>query len=764
MRAVILSLVSLALVGAAATAATDNDPYLWLTEIHGAKALAWVKKQNEKSDAVLKGDPSYRQDNDALLGVLNANDRIPEPRVVDHQWVFNFWQDASHVRGLWRRTTIADYANANPNWQVLLDVDKYDHDTGKNWVFQGADCTPSFGRCLVSLSPGGSDAHEVHEFDPKAGKFLDDGFSLAQAKSEARYVDDNTILFGTDFGPGTITPSSYPRIVKIWRRGEPLGAAKTVYEAKPDDMGANIAVFHGPYGVVPLVIRRISFFTADYFFVRPDGSTVQLPIPQGAEIKGVTQGQLIFTTREDWNPDSPSPCGRGQSEHAQHARIGGGVSGNTNTPSPELHRCARDSPPPARGGGKTIPQGSLLAFPVLAFAQTGKTQPVAVLYTPGPHAMISLAVGAGRDAVYAPIYENVIGSIHEFRFDNGKWRESVLALPKDGSTEVAATNDWGPEAYLTYESFTHPPALYQYDGSGAPKQIKSEPARFDASMITVTQNWATSRDGTKVPYFLIRAAGAKGAVPTILYGYGGFELSLNPWYWNDGHRPIYPAEPWFSKGGAIAVANIRGGGEFGPRWHQAALNEHRQRAFDDFAAVAMDLEHRGLTTPKQLGIVGASNGGVLTTVTMTQHPDLLGAVVSQRPLVDMLRYTEFGAGQSWAAEYGDPKNPQARAWLEKYSAYENVKPNVKYPPILFITETTDDRVTPIWARMMAAKMEDQGHDVLFNEALEGGHGPGATHAEEAQYWALSYTYFRQKLGLERGAGSGGAARTSAAPQ
>ncbi|HEY4113353.1 MAG TPA: prolyl oligopeptidase family serine peptidase [Rhizomicrobium sp.] len=718
MRALIIGLTSLALAAAAATAATDNDPYLWLTDIHGAKALAWVKKQNAKSDAVLKGDATYKQDDDALLTVLNANDRIPEPRVVDHQWVFNFWQDASHVRGLWRRTTIADYANASPNWQVLLDVDKYDHDTGKNWVFQGADCTPSFGRCLVSLSPGGSDAHEVHEFDPKAGKFLDDGFSLAQAKSEARYVDDNTILFGTDFGPGTITPSSYPRIVKMWHRGESISAAKTVYEAKPDDMGANIAVFHGPYGVVPLVIRRISFFTADYFFVKPNGSTVQLPIPQGAEIKGVTQGQLIFTLRDAWTPQ----------------------------------------------GGKQIAEGSLCAFPVLDFAKSGKTQPVAVLYTPGPHAMISLAVGAGRDAVYAPIYENVIGSIHEFRFDNGKWRESVLALPKDGSTEVAATNDWGPEAYLTYESFTHPPALYQYDGSGAPKQIKSEPARFDASMITVTQNWATSRDGTKVPYFLIRAAGAKGAVPTILYGYGGFELSLNPWYWNDGHRPIYPAEPWFSKGGAIAVANIRGGGEFGPRWHQAALNEHRQRAFDDFAAVAMDLERRGLTTPKQLGIVGASNGGVLTTVTMTQHPDLLGAVVSQRPLVDMLRYTEFGAGQSWAAEYGDPKNPQARAWLEKYSAYENVKPNVKYPPILFITETTDDRVTPIWARMMAAKMEDQGHDVLFNEALEGGHGPGATHAEEAEYWALSYTYFRQKLGLERGAGSGGAARTSAAPQ
>jgi prolyl oligopeptidase len=718
MRALIYGLASLALVAATATAATDNDPYLWLSDINGAKALAWVKTQNEKSDAVLKADPGYRQDYDAMLGVLNANDRIPEPRIVDHQWVFNFWQDAGHVRGLWRRTTVADYPNANPNWQVLLDVDKYDHDTGKNWVFQGADCTPAFGRCLIALSPGGSDAHEVREFDPKTGAFLDSGFSLAQAKSEARYVDDNTILFATDFGPGTVTPSSYPRIVKIWHRGEPITAAKTVYEAKPDDIGANVMVFQGPYGTVPIVRRQITFFTADYFFVKPDGSTVQLPIPKGAEIKGVTKGQLIFTTREDWTPP----------------------------------------------GGTSIAKGSLIAFPVLAFAQTGKMQAVVVLYTPGPHAMISLEVAAGRDAVYAPIYENVIGSIHEFRFDNGKWRETVLALPKDGSTEMAAANDWGPEAYLTYESFTHPPSLYQFDGRGAAKEIKSEPARFDANMITVTQNWATSRDGTKVPYFLIRPRGVSGAVPTILYGYGGFELSLNPWYWNDGHRPIYPAEPWFSKGGAIAVANIRGGGEFGPAWHQAALKENRQRAFDDFAAVAMDLENRGLTTPKQLGIVGASNGGVLTTVTMTQHPELLGAVVCQRPLVDMLRYTQFGAGASWVDEYGDPAKPNERAWLAKYSAYENVKPDVKYPPILFITETTDDRVTPIWARMMAARMEDQGHDVLFNEAAEGGHGPGATHAEEAEYWALSYTYFRQKLGFGVSSSAGGSVHSSAAPR
>lgn len=699
----IVAIIAAAGLGAAATAATDSDPYLWLSNIHGAKALQWVKAQTAKSDALLKHDPGYRKDYGALLEILNAKDRIPEPH-VDQRWVFNFWQDAEHVRGLWRRTTIADYDNLRPRWQILFDIDRYDRDTGKNWVWQGADCTPSFSRCLLALSPGGTDAHVIREFDPSTGKFLDDGFALSVAKSEARYIDENTILFATDFGPGSITPSSYPRIVKLWRRGEPLSAAKAIYQARPSDMAANVTVFRGPYGAAPLVTRRISFFAAEYFFVQPNGTTIKLPLPEGAEIKGVAQGQLIFTIRDDWRP----------------------------------------------AGGKPIGKGSLCAFPVLDFAAAGKLRPVTVLYTPGAHAMIDEGVSVGRDAAYAPIYVNVIGSIHEFRYAHGRWREAVLALPSGGSTAIPSTNDWGPEAYLTYQSFTTPPTLYRYDGASAPKAIKSEPVRFDASNLSVAQNWATSKDGTKIPYFIIRPKGANGPIPTILYGYGGFELSLTPWYWNDGHRPIYPGEPWFRYGGAIAVANIRGGGEFGPPWHQAALTYHRQRAYDDFEAVAEDIERRDISTPKQLGIVGASNGGLLVTAAMTERPDLFGAVVCQRPLIDMLRYTRFGAGASWVAEYGDPANAEMAAYIRTYSPYQNVNPYVQYPPVLFITETTDDRVTPVFARMMAAKMEDQGHNVLFNEATEGGHGPGSTHAEEAEYWALSYTFFRLKLGLQSG--------------
>jgi len=568
-------------------------------------------------------------------------------------------------------------------------------------VWKGADCAPHSDRCLVSLSPGGGDAVEIREFNIKTHKFVADGFSLPVAKSTARYIDGNTILFATDFGPGTITPSSYPRIVKLWKRGTPLTAATTVFTGRPDDMSVNPRVFHGRYGNIALIVRRPSFFKADYYYVRPNGSTLKLPLPEDAELRGITEGLLIASLQNAWTT-----------------------------------------------GGRTIPQGSLISFRVLDFVRTGRDPRIAVLYSPGPHAMVG-GVSAGESAVYAAIYENVKGSIHEFRFEDYryKWSDRRLDLPDDGSTEIVSTNDFGPQAYFTYQSFTHPPTLYAYDGRGRPKPIKTESARFDASSVTVNQYWATSKDGTKVPYFLIRPKTATGPVPTILYGYGGFQLSMTPWYWNDGHRPLYPAVPWFNRGGAIAIANIRGGGEFGPAWHQAALKYHRQRAYDDFEAVAADIEQRGLSTPKQLGIVGASNGGLLVSTVMVERPDLFAAVVCQRPLIDMIRYTRYGAGASWVGEYGDPADPKMAAYIRTYSPYQNVKKGVAYPPVLFITETSDDRVTPVFARMMAAKMEAQGHNVLFNEAAEGGHGPGSTHAEEASYWALSYTFLAKKLGL-----------------
>ncbi|HEY2070311.1 MAG TPA: prolyl oligopeptidase family serine peptidase [Rhizomicrobium sp.] len=688
------ALVSLAL--AAELTPDSPDPFLWLADIHGAKPLAWAKQQNDKTFARLRTDPEYRRDYNTILKVLDANDRIAEGQ-LDHGDVFNFWQDAHHVRGLWRKTTIADYRNADPHWQTLLDIDKLDADEHTPWVWQGADCAPGFTQCLLRLSPGGGDASAVREFDPNTGKFLTDGFTLAVAKSNATYVDKDTVLFATDFGPGSMTDSSYPRIVKIWHRGEPVSAAKTVFEVSKTDIAARPVVFRGPYGSIALVERGLSFFANEYSILRADGTMAKLPVPTSANLVDAIQGQLIFKLRDDWKEQS-------------------------------------------------FRQGSLIAFDVTEFAKSGKAK-YAVLFAPGERTTVE-DVSAGRDAVYAAVFHNVTGSVHAFRPKaDGTWSDETLDLPAGGSAGVVSANAWGPEAYFTYQSFLTPPTLYAYDGQGKPDAIKAEPARFDASNMTSEQFEATSADGTKVPYFLIRPKGAEGPLPTILYSYGGFELSLTPWYWNDGHRPLDAGGAWVAKGGAIAVANIRGGGEFGPAWHQAALKTNRQRAFDDFEAVASDLKQRGVAA--KIGSVGASNGGVLVTATMTQRPDLFSAVIAQRPLVDMLRYTKYGAGASWVEEYGDPADPAMRAAILKYSAYENLKPGVKYPPIFFITETSDDRVTPIFARMMAAKMQSEGKTVLFYESPEGGHGPGATHAEEAEMWALSYVYFAQELGLEK---------------
>lgn len=675
------------------------DPYLWLTKIRGPKALAWVQLQNAKSDAVLKDDPVYAKDNATILSMLNAKDRIAAP-FLDHDWVFNFWQDKAHIRGVWRRAQIAGYNSGHPHWQTLLDFDKLDTESGKDWVWKGAQCAPALDRCLVELSPGGGDAVAIREFDLKSRKFLTHGFRLPVAKSVAVYLDDNTILFATDFGPGSMTPSSYPRVVKLWHRGEPIRKARTLFEARPNDMIASPMVFQGPSGTIALIVRQPSFFKSDYYAVAANGGTRRIDVPEDAELGGASRGQLIFTLQSPWAVD-----------------------------------------------GKTIAAGALIAYPMPGFDKTGAAPQPSVLFTPGPHQMIN-SVAAGRDAVYASIYTDVVGTVHAFHDDGGAWKDTTLDLPKDGSTEIVSTNDWGGQAYLVYENFLDPPTLYFDDGKHHVKAIQSLPARFDASKYAVVQHWVASRDGTRVPYFLIGPKDARGPIPTILYGYGGFQVSLTPWYWNDPGMPLDVGRVWLEKGGAIAVANIRGGGAFGPAWHLAAIKMHRQRAFDDFEAVAADIEKHNWSTPKMLGIVGASNGGLLVSTAMVERPDLFGAVVCQRPLTDMLRYTEYGAGASWEAEYGNPANPKVAAYLRSYSPYQNVKAGVRYPPVLFITETSDDRVTPVFGRMMAARMEGQGHDVLFNEAAEGGHGAGATHAEVSRYWALSFTFLQKELGLK----------------
>ena len=673
-------------------ASADADPYLWLEDVHGAKALDWVKAQNARSTAALQSDPDYRKDYDAILKVLDATDRIPYGE-LDHQYVFNFWQDAQHPKGIWRRTSVSDYANPSPAWDVLLDLDRLAAEEHENWVWKGADCAPSLKRCLLTLSRGGGDAAVVREFDPETKAFVKGGFELAEAKSQITWWDEDTVVFGTDFGPGSMTTSGYPRIVKVWKRGEPLGSAHTVYEGKESDVASAGVVFHGPGGNIALIQRAVGFFTAEYYLLAPDGSTRQLPLPLGADLKGAQGESLLFTLRDDWTPP----------------------------------------------GGTPIARGALIAYTLPPRAKPAESGRVAVLYTPDSHSAID-EVNAGRDAVYVSINHDVTGSIHVFRRGTGgEWSDTKLSLPAAGSTHIVTTNTWGPEAQFRFESFTTPTTLYADSGDGKPVAIKSLPARFDATGLATEQFFATSRDGTRVPYFVTRSRTLKGPAPTVLYGYGGFEISLTPSY-SANYGML-----WLTRGGVFVVANIRGGGEYGPAWHQAALLQNRQKAYDDFQAVAADLVKRGITTAPQLGIMGGSNGGLLVSANMVERPELFGAVVCQVPLIDMIRYTHIGAGASWEAEYGDPARPADRAWIMKYSPYQNVRKGKLYPPVLFVTATSDDRVTPVHARKMAARMEEQGHQVLFYENTDGGHAAAADHRQAAEMWALSFVYLKQKL-------------------
>jgi prolyl oligopeptidase len=701
----------LGLRGAAAGAADMNshreageaDPYLWLEDVHGSKPLEWVRAQNARSTAILQADPDYQRDYQAILKVMDATDRIPYAD-IDHGYAFNFWQDAANPKGLWRRTALGAYRDAGPHWEVLLDLDKLAADEHENWVWKGAECSSSLRRCLINLSRGGGDAVVVREFDLPAKAFLPSGFQLPEAKSAITYLDEDTVLLGTDFGPGSMTASGYPRIVKQWKRGEPVSQARLVYEGSSSDVSSTGVVFREPSGTTALVQRELDFFSAEYYLLSPQGTLQKLPLPRGAELKGAQRGALIFTLRDEWTPVGSVPISKG---------------------SLIAYRPATADP--SRDPGDVHAAGQ-----------------VSILHTPDAHSAI-VEVETGRDAVYASIYRDVTGSVHAFREgEGGAWRDSVLDLPRGGSTHIVSTNAWGPEALFRFESYTTPTTLYADAGDGHPTAIKSLPARFDATGLITEQFFAASADGTRVPYFVTRPKSATGPVPTVLYGYGGFEVSETPAYSaNFGML-------WLTHGGAFVVANIRGGGEYGPGWHQAALLGNRQRAYDDFQAVAEDIVGRGITTPRQLGIMGGSNGGLLVSANMVQRPDLFGAVVCQVPLIDMLRYTQIGAGASWAAEYGDPARPADRAWILKYSPYQNVRRGRKYPPVLFVTATSDDRVTPVHARKMAARMEEQGHDVLFYENTDGGHAAAADHRQAAEMWALSFVYLKQKLTQQGG--------------
>ena len=686
------------------TPATEpEDPFLWLEEVQGDRALAWVRERNAESQKILQARPEYEPTRARMLEILNSKERIPTVARLG-PWLYNLWQDEKNQRGLWRRTTLAEYRKSQPAWELVLDLDALAAAEQENWVWGGSTCLgPQYRRCLVSLSRGGADAKVVREFDTVAKAFVAGGFVLPEAKSDVSWADADTLYVGTDFGPGSMTDSGYPRIIKRWRRGTPLGAASTVFEAERKDVSAGVSVGRTPGFERVVFSRAVDFFNEKRFLLRK-ASLVDFDVPTDASWRfwnsaGRRGDTLLLELRSDWSVQ-----------------------------------------------GHTHPRGSLLATDAATYLEGRRD--FTALFT--PTATRSLAgYTTTRDHVIVSVLDNVASRVEEWRRTPSGFARREIAAPFPGALGVTGLgdpmlrNDALAERYLlSYTDFLTPDTLaLARSGTDAREALKSRPAFFDASGMRAEQFFATSPDGTRVPYFVVwpRGARADGRNPALLLGYGGFEISYQPWY------AANFGSAWSRGGGVLVVANIRGGGEFGPGWHQAALKAHKQRSYDDFIAVAEDLVARNITRPRHLGIEGGSNGGLLVGAAFTQRPELFNAVVCKVPLLDMKRFHKLLAGASWMAEYGNPDDPAEWAFISKYSPYQNVKPGMKYPKVLFTTSTRDDRVHPGHARKMAARMLAQGHAVMYYENIEGGHGGAADNAQRAHLQALEFSYLWQQL-------------------
>lgn len=677
------------------------DDHLALEEVQGAEAMAFVRASNERALAALTTDPRYETFRAQAEAILTSQDRLPYPSFLG-DGVGNFWQDAANPKGVWRRTSLESYATEAPAWEVLLDIDALARAEGVDWVFKGASClAPDDRRCLISLSEGGKDAVVVREFDTVTKRFVEGGFSLPEGKHRISWLDADTLLVATDFGPGTLTESGYPYIVKTLGRGQALAQATEVYRGDAADggYGVNASVFRDSAGAVQAVIfnRPLDTFRSERWWWR-EGTPVKLGLPERAGLHGVMGDRLVFTVEEDWT----------------------------------WYTQARAA-------------GTLMAVSLAELAPNeGLTISNAVTTIFAPEARQSVeGVVVFDDRVVVSILDNVRGRISTFR-NRGEfgWPETTVEVPDNAAVGLGDSARSSGRVFVTAQGFLTPPSLglLQADAT-APQPLKAATPKFDASTHVVEQYEATSADGVRVPYFVVmpRDLARDGQAPTILFGYGGFQVSF---------PPAYRAEMgklWLENGGVFVQANIRGGGEFGPGWHQAALRGNRQRSFDDFIAVAEDLIARGITTPDHLGIYGRSNGGVLTSVTMTQRPDLFDAVVIESPLVDMLRYHLLPAGASWIGEYGDPRVPGDAEFIAAYSAYQRLVPGVDYPRAYITTNTLDDRVHPAHARKFAARLGAMGHDHLYFEDTAGGHSNDADPVANARRWARHYVYLAQQL-------------------
>lgn len=693
-----IALLALAMTTPALADQAPDDPYLWLEPFEGPQITQWVQAENAKTLAVLEKDPHYEGFYRDALTIAEAHDRIPAPTVIAGA-VFNFWQDADHVRGIWRRTSVADYATAEPHWKTVLDIDALARAEHANWVWKGFDCEAGAQkRCMVMLSDGGEDATTAREFDLVTGHFVPGGFVLPKGKQRLAWEDADTLLVAREFAPGDLTRSGYPYIVKRWKRGEPLAHAREVFRGTGDDggYGVNVSALRDGGGHRAVVIARpIGTFEFEHYLVTPKG-VARLALPLKAQVDALVSGQLIATIKQDWD-------------------------------------------------AAAITQGTIVALDLYAALRDPAHLAPTVVLAPGPREAV-VSVAATRDTLLIDALDNVRGRLMVCRRQaTGAWSRATLPLPENSSIAVADANEHGNEAFVSVSGFLQPPTLVAIDAlHGSASTIKSLAPKFDASQGVIDQFEAASSDGVKIPYFVVHRLGMPldGNNPTVINAYGGFDVAVTP-----GYKAIV-GKLWLEHGGVFVLANIRGGGEFGPAWHEAGLKTRRQIIYDDFTAVARDLIARQVTSPRRLGILGGSNGGLLMGVAMTQHPELFNAIDIAVPLLDMLRYEQIAAGTSWVGEYGSVANPDERAFLAAISPYARLERGVKYPEPLIWTTTKDDRVGPQHARKFAARLAEFGAPYYYYEIVEGGHGAGANLRETARTNALEWTYFARKLAGE----------------
>jgi len=678
-----------------------DDPYIWLEEIQGERALAKVDQWNADTEAVLTDQPEYPLAKAWAKQILDDTRQIALPDAIQGDMVTNLWRDADNPRGLWRIASLESYMAGAPEWRVLIDVDKLGEDEGQSWVWHGANClAPDYARCLIALSPGGTDADVVREFDVTTGRFVDGGFSLPEAKSNVAWFDEDTLFVGTDEGEGSLTDSGYPRLVKLWDRGTDFSTARQIAEGEQADISASgFSVLDGDTRW-RFVNRSPSFWTNQISLVKEDGTTVPLPLPEDAEFEAVLNGFVI-------------------------AKLNSALETTGGTEQP----------------------GALVAWSLQSVLDGSDPAPFTVFRPSDTQAIEEVA--ASETKLWVKVLDDVSGKLIELSPGQSGWTARDMELPANSTVQIAETSGTGDTAFVTVESMLTPPTLYAVPSEGEAVAIASEPAQFDASKFTVEQKFATSKDGTKVPYYLVRPKDAQGPLPTLIHAYGGFRAAQTPKYltaepYRSGPLGLF----WVESGNAYVLANIRGGGEYGPRWHEDALREKRQNSFDDFHAVADDLVASRLTTPGHIAASGRSNGGVLVGAVANQRPDLYGAIISGSPLIDMRRYNKLLAGASWMAEYGNPDVPEDWAFMKEWSPYQNMSDGPDVPAAFYYLSTLDDRVHPGHARKAAAKHEAYGQTFYYHEYREGGHSVGSDHEEDAKRAALLLSYLNREIGKD----------------